>query len=136
MDVKVFSPGFRITGKDKWVLLSGGFLAIVLVPFDRLMAFAVVSATAHFFLFCNVFRIPRTPELIWAGAFLLAMLLVIEGRLELWHAVALLEALACGLILNCMRHPSYHGVDWKKVNSNLPEWWKQEESKTKLGRPY
>lgn len=30
---------------------------------------AVVCVVGHFFLFCNVFRIARASELIWAGTF-------------------------------------------------------------------
>ena len=123
MGKPAFNPGFRLSLRDVIVLLIGiiaaGGLAFVAPPVSL-----VVGATVlHFFLFCNVFRIRRGPELIWAAAFLGLSLAAMHWGLA-WP-IALLAGfgVAAVLIVNEFRHPSYHGVGWRRLNPSLPEWW-------------
>jgi hypothetical protein len=122
MTARAFSPGFRLSVLDVVILAAGVALA-VFAP----NPFAIVAATAvgHFFLFCNVFRMSRRPELIWAATFTLLSAATLFSGVPGWPAtVALSFALAAVLIALEMKQPRYHGVGWRRVNPALPEWWK------------
>jgi hypothetical protein len=83
----------------------------------------LMIAAGHFFLFCNVFRIVRRRELIWAGLFIL--------NVGVW---AWFERLTCFGVLFCqlpitvtlvvadMRAPGYHGVFAKRLNPRLDDY--------------
>ncbi|SMP60002.1 hypothetical protein SAMN06265222_106301 [Neorhodopirellula lusitana] len=68
----------------------------------------------HFFLFCNVFRIPRRPELVWAGCFLgLATIgLIVEWPITSAMLAALPVTIA--VLIYSVRLPTYHGVFSRK----------------------
>ena len=78
---------------------------------------------AHFFLFCNVFRINRGPMLIWAavfvGLFYFDHLGGFPGAAIFFGAVSGLAAL---LIAWQTRRPDYHGILWRTWNPGLPAW--------------
>lgn len=64
----------------------------------------------HFFLFCNVFRIHRNLELIWAGCFVLnycvCAILEIDWRLVFAFQIPITTL----LIAIEIRSPRYHGI--------------------------
>jgi hypothetical protein len=64
----------------------------------------------HFFLFCNVFRVPRKPELFWAGGFILIATLCLAADVSLLHAMWLVLPVTIGVLANSTRLPGYHGV--------------------------
>lgn len=119
-----FEPGFRISVLDTAFVLVLAAAALYSGSSGSLFA-AVAFATpaVQFFLFCNVFRVRRAPELAWAA---LCITIFVTGRqlgaspLTLVAASGLLGALVIGLE---MRHPSDHGVWWRRVNPQLPEWF-------------
>ncbi|MCX6976643.1 MAG: hypothetical protein NTX04_01620, partial [Verrucomicrobia bacterium] len=78
----------------------------------------------HFFLFCNVFRISRSLELIWAAGFLILTRFTVTTGQPTWTTTAMLS-LALTAVLVCieLRKPSYHGVGWSRFNPNLRQWW-------------
>ena len=126
-----FQPGFRLGALDVVVLLVGAVAAG--------LAFKVQSAPAAipsyviltFFLYCNVFRIRRSSELIWAGAFtLLASVRLYLGQPEWPTVFAAGIALTIALIAVEMKHPSYHGIFWRSVNPGLPGWLDRQRSPT------
>ncbi|WP_156346572.1 hypothetical protein [Verrucomicrobium spinosum] len=63
-----FAPGFRFSWTDALVLILGAGLTGWLASFAGELALLAAWVIGHFFLFCNVFRIGRKPELVWAGA--------------------------------------------------------------------
>lgn len=77
----------------------------------------------HFFLFCNVFRIRRVPELIWGLCFV-----SLAGLLTAVHhfapAMLMLWQLPVTVILIAreIRHPNYHGVFADQVNPRLDDY--------------
>lgn len=77
----------------------------------------------HFFLFCNIFRVRRSYELIWTAIFLLNVF--VSLRLGIWDPLWItvvqspLTALFVGLE---MRSPRYHGVLANKVNARLDDY--------------
>lgn len=123
MDHQKFAPGFRFSQLDTLILIAG-FIASTGVAFVQLwIGVAIGFVVVHFFLFCNIFRLPRKPELLWAAVFAVLGLMAGGGWLS-WPVVFLCSFLAAVLlILVHTRHPSYHGVGWKSINPQLPRWW-------------
>lgn len=64
----------------------------------------------HFFLFCNVFRVPRRPELFWAGGFILIATLCLAADVSLLHAMWLVFPITVGVLVYSIRLPGYHGI--------------------------
>lgn len=64
----------------------------------------------HFFLFCNVFRIPRQPELVWATCFLFITAGCVLARIPILHAMWLVLPVTLGVVIHALRLPNYHGI--------------------------
>jgi hypothetical protein len=119
-----FSPGFRISKSDMLVLLVGSVAAIVAVGIDLQLGLILVFVVGHFFLFCNVIRMARRLELIWAAVFLsLAGSSIVLNAPAWWITFSASLACTAVLVLVQMRQPSYHGVLWQRINPNLRRWW-------------
>jgi hypothetical protein len=122
--MKKFSPGFRFSLIDSAVLAAGIALAVI---GTKEIAIISLAAVGHFFLFCNVFRMSRIPELIWAGAFVILSYCTLSMGKPTWMlTVGSAIALAAALIFREMKKPYYHGILWRRVNPDLPEWWKRK----------
>lgn len=125
-DASRFAPGFRFSWTDAVVLVVGAVLTWWLARLAGELALLAAFVIGHFFLFCNVFRIGRKPELVWSGAFMvLAALSLGMEILDLRLALGLALGLSTLLILRETRLPRYHGIFWQRVNPRLPEWWKE-----------
>lgn len=124
-----FAPGLRFSLSDGVCLVLGGALVSWLLPLSRPMALLTLLVIGHFFLFCNVFRIGRKQELLWASVFvsLVASSLFI-GIPSLGVAAGLSVLLGASLILYEMRLPRYHGIFWQQINPNLSEWWQTRQA--------
>jgi len=107
-------PGFRFSPEDAGVLVIGVVATAVWWKFQPALAPALPIVLGHFFLFCNVFRISRQSELIWAGVFLgnaIFWAVRSEGFVVNWLAVLLTQTpVTLVLILFEMFRPGYHGV--------------------------
>jgi hypothetical protein len=119
-----FSPGFRISIMDLGILVGGAIAAISISRFDVWLGIAAAFVVAHFFLFCNVLRLSRPPELIWAGLFI-ALAVAASNRFIVSWPVAFFLSVVLTLVLALaeFRRPSYHGVGWRTINSGLVDWW-------------
>lgn len=83
----------------------------------------LVIAAGHFFLFCNVFRIVRRRELIWAGLFVLNVGLWAWFDRLTWPGVLLCQLpITVVLIVADIRAPGYHGVLAKRLNPRLNDY--------------
>lgn len=124
MDDPTFSPGFRFSTLDGVVLIVGGAAAAGISLISMWIGVATAFAVAHFFVFCNEFRISRPLELIWAGTFA-ALAVLAMAQLVVWP-VALTASLILTLVVIVIeaRRPSYHGVAWKRLNPQLEAWWR------------
>ncbi len=116
--------GFRFFWSDAVFLVglavTGFFLKDLLGP--SLGIFVVVPV--HFFLFCNVFRLRRSFELVWTGVFLaLVTAWLLTGTINWWWVTAILTPLTVGLIIAEMRSPRYHGVLSRRINAEHIEEW-------------
>ena len=119
-----FQPGFRIDAKDIVVLLLGLGGVVFLTEMDGFLATTVGFAVGHFFLFCNVFRLGRRLELIWASVFVvLAGSTLSSGFPGPAMTLGATLATTLGVITAQLRAPSYHGLGWQRINPNLPAWW-------------
>ena len=124
MAERKFQPGFRLSAIDVLVLVVGGAASAYAMTVDRWFGIAIAFVVLHFFLFCNVLRMSRPLELIWAGIFAALAIAAISFDLLSWPAVfAISGAVTVIVAVVEVRRPSYHGVGWQKVNPRLPEWW-------------
>ncbi|HEY1066742.1 MAG TPA: hypothetical protein VGE52_11555 [Pirellulales bacterium] len=125
MGERQFEPGFRLSAFDVVILLAGAAATAYFFAIDAWFGAAVAFVVAHFFLFCNVFRISRISELIWAGIFTSLAAGAISHQSPTWPIVFLVSTLATVILIALeTRRPSYHGVGWRSLNPQLPEWWK------------
>ncbi len=104
-------PGFRFSRVDALVLVAGAVLTVVLWPAMGSLALVVPVALAHFFLFCNVFRVRRGVELLWAGVFMANFAAWgLLGRFS-WVRVLLTQLpVTLTILVVEVRHPRYHGI--------------------------
>ena len=119
-----FQPGFRLSEMDVGILMLGVCAAVLLARFDERLGLASLFVLAHFFMFCNVLRMSRPLELIWAVLFVLLAGSTFTFGLPSWNST-LAAMLVITLILAFVQIllPSYHGVLWLKFNPNLEQWW-------------
>jgi hypothetical protein len=119
-----FQPGFRLSAFDVIVLVIGTIASAGAAVMDRMLGVAIAFVVLHFFLFCNVLRLPRSLELIWAGVFAALAAGAMTMNVPSWPvAFAVSVALTAMVAIIAMRRPSYHGVGWRRLNPRLPEWW-------------
>jgi hypothetical protein len=119
-----FNPGFRISKLDIGVVVAALSAAVWLYGYSTKLALLVLFVAGHFFLFCNVIRMSRIPELIWGGVFTGACISSLQfGTPPLAMALSLSVVATAVLVFLELRKPSYHGVFWRKVNPHLPEWF-------------
>ena len=119
-----FRPGFRISVIDIAVLGIGSIAAVVGWQSVWWAGFVIAFVLGQFFLFCNVFRVARKPELIWSALFLAVAAATIVTGVPGWPltiAASLLATLA--IVAREMRKPCYHGIGWRRINPGLEEWW-------------
>lgn len=123
---RAFKPGFRLSFLDALVLAVGAMATAGLARIDPALAAALAFVVGHFFVFCNVVRMARPLELVWAGQFMLSSSSTVLMGTPTWPQTFLL-ALACTATLTALqlRKPSYHGVFWQRLNPSLPAWWQR-----------
>ena len=125
MDNSDFKPGFRISAFDIVILCAGIIGSGVLAEMIWWAGFAVGFVVFQFFLFCNVFRISRAAELVWAAVFVALAGATIITEFPGWIAAIVASiALSSCLIWRETKREDYHGICWKRFNPNLPERWK------------
>ena len=119
-----FAPGFRLSVRDMIVLILGVGISIGLGKNFWPASFFVVFAVGHFFLFCNVFRISRRLELVWAAIFIVLIGGSIFVQTPTWPVTVVVTICATiAVVFIEMKKPSYHGIFWKQINPRLRDWW-------------
>ncbi len=122
-----FSPGFRFSLSDATVLLAGVCGSIFFGMKVWYAGFIIAFTVAHFFLFCNVFRIERKPELLWGGLFTTLVIATVKFDFPGWPAtIALSSGMTIFLLHREMKKPGYHGIGWQKINPQLQSWWQEK----------
>jgi len=123
-----FKPGFRLSEMDVGILIAGICTSVLLARMDERIGLALLFVLAHFFLFCNVLRMSRSLELLWAVIFVLLAGSTFYQSLPPWnYTLAAMLAMTLILALLQILQPSYHGVLWRKINPNLKQWWDTNE---------
>jgi hypothetical protein len=124
-----FSPGFRLSALDVAVLILGAGTTAWLARSEPETAFVIGYVVGHFFLFCNVLRMARSLELIWAAVFtVLAAGTTISGWPG-WSATVVGSLTTTAIVAAIeLRKPSYHGLGWRRINPRLSEWWTARHS--------
>jgi hypothetical protein len=114
--------GFRFSAVDAgaiaaFAIVAGGFYFLA-----RPLWWLVAIAAGHFFLFCNVFRVVRRRELIWAALFVLNVgLWMLLKRLDWFTVLACQLPVSVGVITWEIKSPGYHGVFANRLNPRLLE---------------
>jgi hypothetical protein len=126
MNTAAFRPGFRLSVVDVIVVLIGAVCSLLLDGMENPLGQTVLFTVAHFFLFCNVLRMRRSFELIWAALFVILASLSLSYNVPTWPSTVLIM-LAVTLVLTVLqvRQPSYHGIFWQQLNPGLPQWWEE-----------
>jgi cell division protein FtsW (lipid II flippase) len=125
----LFAPGFRISKIDMAFIFLAIFLAVYLYQISQETNFIILFTTFHFFMFCNVFRIERKPELIWSVFFCITTYGTLTYQTPPWKYNFLLSLLrAVILIFIDTTKKSYHCIFWQKINPNIQSWWNSKIS--------
>jgi len=119
--------GLRLSALDVVVLIASVILGVGLYKITFGYSVFILFVVLHFFLFCNVFRIRRMPELIWAGTFLAnCAIWVVFNRLNIIGICVSQIVVTIGVIANELRLPSYHGIFSRKINPRIEEYLQGE----------
>jgi hypothetical protein len=124
-----FNPGFRLSALDVVVLIIGLAGTVIAGSMVHWSGFAIAFVVGHFFLFCNVFRVSRRLELLWAAVFVGLAVSTTLVQFPGWPisiGITLFTTLL--VIVLEMRRPSYHGIGWQWINPNLRNWWDAENA--------
>ncbi len=121
-----FQPGFRFSVVDAVVLVVGAGVSVLFWQQTMWGGFVVAFVVGHFFLFCNIFRISRSLELVWSALFVAVVASTVVTKIPGWSFAIVLSLIATGVVIAIeMRKPSYHGVCWKRINPDLHKWWEE-----------
>ena len=124
MAASTFQPGFRLSTVDIVVIVAGAIASIALWSTAWWIGFVVAFVIAHFFLFCNIFRIARPLELVWSGIFIALAYCTITFEKPSWLITIVGSLIATTIVIAIeMRKPSYHGILWQRINPQLLQWW-------------
>ena len=124
MQNREFRPGFRCSALDAVVLAAGILASFTMGLQGGWMSFVIPYVVGHFFLFCNVFRIARRSELLWAVVFVALALLTISSGRPGWPATIAISFTVTVVVIGlALRRPSYHGIGWRRLNPELHSWW-------------
>ena len=108
---------------DVFVLLLASGVTAGLYNLTLGYSVLILFVVGHFFLFCNVFRVRRGPELVWTGLFVAnagTWFLLLGGGV-LWLCGSQLVATAL-ILLNELRVPCYHGIFARQINPRLDDY--------------
>jgi hypothetical protein len=124
MKQAAFAPGFRLSVVDVFVLVGGTAASIALSMYVWWWGLVPAFVLGHFFLFCNVIRMARPLELVWAGMFVALAGATVAFETPGWLVTLVLSLLVTVVVVVVeLRKPSYHGVAWQWINPGLPAWW-------------
>jgi len=115
--------GFRFFLSDALVIGILMVAAAVLRRMEHPLWWLLIIVAGHFFLFCNIFRVRRRFELVWAGLFLVnSTLWVWSGNLN-WILVVgtQLPVTVCVIVMEIRSH-RYHGIFAQYVNPRLDDY--------------
>ena len=115
--------GMRFSALDAGTISLALLITITGWQFLGVLIAIVPFVVGHFFLFCNVFRIRRTPELIWAVSFVLlyAAFTFVLPKQMVWAYLVQMGITATILAVE-IRSPRYHGIFARVINPHLNDY--------------
>ena len=115
--------GFRFSMLDAIVIVLCGVLTWMLRSLgEMVLMFPVVLA--HFFLFCNIFRVRQNYEFIWAGVFMANFGYWAVSNKFSWTNVLLCQAPVTAAFISAeMFSKRYHGIGSRWINAKYVELW-------------
>jgi len=117
------SWGFRFAVTDAAALVAFGLVATGLRWLGSELWWVVAIVAGHFFLFCNVFRVIRSRELIWAALFVLNVgFWLLLRRLDWFTLLACQLPVTVGVIAWEIRTTRYHGIFANRLNPALNDY--------------
>ena len=115
--------GVRLSHADIAVIVIGIAAGVLGFNFVGEIALFIPYVVAHFFLFCNVFRIRRSPEILWASIFLINCIAwFAAGFVNVYYICASQLLVTLYIILREIRQPCYHGIFAQRLNPKLPDY--------------
>lgn len=119
----LFSPvsapprGFRFSLLDAAVVVAWVTAGGVFYRMGSELWWLAAIAGGHFFLFCNVFRLLRLREMIWAGIFLVNVgFWLLLRRLDWFEVMACQLPVSVGVIAWEIKAKRYHGIFADRLN--------------------
>jgi hypothetical protein len=108
------AAGLRFSPTDAAAVAVCAAATCAAWPLAGSLALGLPIVLGHFFLFCNVFRVPRKPELVWAAAFVVNFgAWLFAGRFS-WSAVLGTQLpVTLAIILAAILTRDYHGIGYK-----------------------
>jgi hypothetical protein len=110
------SAGFRFAPHDAFAIVICVAVTMVFCPILGNIVILFPVVLGHFFLFCNVFRVPRYLELSWSGIFVVNVgIWVSLSRLD-WIVIVVTQlpptllAISIAIVSN-----DYHGIGYSLV---------------------
>jgi len=111
------APGFRFWWTDAVVIAFVAIATWVCWRYSREISLLFAITLFHFFLFCNVFRLRRKLELIWAVFFVVIVAAwSLAGHLSWWYILTSQLPVTLGVIVTEIRSDGYHGIFWRRSN--------------------
>jgi len=115
--------GLRFSVTDGVVLVVAALLTLGTYSITAGFSLLILFVVLHFFLFCNVFRVRRKPELIWAGTFLLNCAgWLLAGQLNIRGMMGGQLVITVLIIASELRKPYYHGIFARRINPHIDEY--------------
>jgi hypothetical protein len=122
--------GFRLSIFDGVFLIAAAIATLWLHNQDSPMWWVLAVVVVHFFLFCNVVRLHRHLELIWAVVFLVNVgWFLMQGHLNWVGPLSYQSPLTLALIMIEVRSERYHGVAAQRFNPRLDDYLRGRESR-------
>ena len=104
-------------------MLVGSAAGVLLYRISSGLSLFIPFVVYHFFLFCNIFRIPRKPELIWAGFFIInSAIWAFSGSLKLAILFGVQFFITLIILFHAVRQPAYHGIFSQRLNPRLKDY--------------
>jgi len=120
--------GFQFSWPDAGVVLVCGIVTVLLWPYLGQMSLLFPIALGHFFLFCNVFRIFRKYEYVWAAVFVLNFSMWLLLGCFSWGLVMVVQTpFTLTLIIFQMRSRWYYGVYARIINKSIETYLRGDE---------
>lgn len=116
------TAGFRLSVVDAIVLVAGVLATAGTAGRIGPMTGVFPMAIGHFFLFCNVFRIRRSYELVWTAVFLVNFAAWTFTSFSWAGVLAVQLPLTAVVIAFEIRSRRYHGVFAARWNPRLDEY--------------